>query len=90
MRAVEAVLARRVYDRLVGGGYIDGYLGPVIYGHPLSYLDPLYGQAAAIKAYSDYVLGYETAHHIAPYVYNSDLLKILNTVHAITASTQKA
>lgn len=87
MRALEGVLANRVYDRLLTGGYVDGYLGPIIYGHPLSYLDPLYGQAAAIKAYSDYVLGYEAAHHIAPYVYHPDLLKILNTVHAITGST---
>ena len=43
MRAVEGVLAKRVYDRLVGGGYVDGYMGPLVYGHPLSYLDPLYG-----------------------------------------------
>jgi hypothetical protein len=88
MRGHEAALANHLYDRLLSGGYVKGYIGdrfePVL-PLPLDLID----QATAIKAYHDSVLGYDMIHHIVS-AYAPHLQAVLDSIAKIVGSKGEA
>lgn len=74
-RAVEAVLAKRILDRLRSTGYYG-------YRYPLS--GDLYDKVAALHAYHDMILGYELQNAIVAQAVNPIVSEVLQNLGRIT------